>query len=90
MIPGERAIRVSRLLHRRIQVWAPGDGSPRAFWHRGPRKACTVLERWCESGAWWAGAGELEVFRVLTADGGVYELARDQGAGTWWLERSYD
>ncbi len=90
MIPGATVACVARLVHRRVWVWTVDDGVPRAFRYRGPKRACTVIERWCESGAWWTGEGEREVFRVLTADGGVYELARDRGTQTWWLERNYD
>ncbi len=53
-----------------------------------------ILDHWCEVGEWWDGDCPKEVFRVVTQDGGIFELSRevrDLGtAGEWRLYKIYD
>ena len=48
-----------------------------------------VLDYWEEIGCWWRGEAPREVFRVLTAEGGTFELHRLAGR-EWRLYREYD
>lgn len=40
-----------------------------------------VLDHWIEIGEWWDGDDPKEVFRVITDDGGIFELSREVEGG---------
>jgi len=47
------------------------------------------LDRWCESGDWWAGEGERVVYRVATQDGVVADLEHTT-QNQWSIYRVWD
>lgn len=67
------------------------DGVPRAFRYRGRCwRVAEVLERWRDTGRWWAGEGPKLFFRVLSAEGGLWEIYFDLLERRWHLYRVYD
>lgn len=67
------------------------DGLPQAFRYRGRYwRVAEVLERWRDTGRWWAREAPKLFFRVLTAGGGMWEIYLDLSDRTWHLYRVYD
>ena len=64
---------------------------PVAFCYRGKRFGIAqVSGRWCLSGHWWEGEGELRFYRVQTRQGPVADLCFHSNSGEWRLARFYD
>ncbi|HEY8552294.1 MAG TPA: DUF6504 family protein [Thermaerobacter sp.] len=78
------------LIGKPVPVETDDHGRPcRFFWRRWHRVTC-VLDEWREAGAWWDGEGERWVVRLLTEEGGVFELERGAGSSRWVLYKVYD
>jgi hypothetical protein len=66
------------------------------FVFRGEHVVEEILDRWKEAGSWWSQDSApdvcrvVEVVRVLTADGGVYELEHAVGSREWRMYRVWD
>lgn len=65
--------------------------SPAAFcWRQRVYHVSEVRECWRLGGDWWNGEGEKTYFRVVTQEGGVFEISYDHSTRTWSLERIED
>jgi hypothetical protein len=71
-----------------------GGAEPAAFvWNEKRYTVQQVEAIWKEAGPWWDGEGERTLFRVTArsaSQAGVYELCRDETAGTWMLTKMMD
>ena len=77
---------MSRLVDRSIRVGLSPEGEPRYL----EGEPLEILESWRESGRWWLGEPEREVFRVQGRRGGLYEITRPEGVREWRLVRIFD
>jgi hypothetical protein len=60
-------------------------------WRRSRYIVADVLDRWHEIGRWWEQEAELVVWRVMTRDQGVFELAMARKQPPEWrLMAIYD
>lgn len=67
------------------------NGVPRFFWRRGRRyRVLQVLERWRDTGCWWAGEAAKLFWRLETVGGGLWEVYWDTEQDRWYLYRIYD
>ncbi len=65
--------------------------APGSFRWRGRRRlVAEVLECWRDNGAWWRGEPPTLFLRVLTRDGGIWELCRKAAGGDWEVYKRYD
>lgn len=80
---------MTRIVGKEILVETQ-HGIPRAFLFRGQHVVMDVLDRWVETGDWWRGQADREMFRVLTRDGGVFELERSIDSDAWRLYKVWD
>lgn len=79
-----------RLVERPVTVTA-ASGCPQSFqWRRKSYVVSTVLEKWIDTGAWWEGEAEKVFYRLVTHDGGLYELYQERISGRWYLYKVYD
>lgn len=64
---------------------------PQAFlWQGRVHHVSAIQECWRTIGAWWDGEGEKTLFRVITENGGIFELSYDHMKHLWALERIED
>ncbi|MDQ0188890.1 hypothetical protein JI721_02580 [Alicyclobacillus cycloheptanicus] len=80
---------MTRIVRR--QVEAAAETSGKLLWFRDDqavRFVVDIIDTWSEMGAWWNGEGERHVQRVLTDDGGVFDV--ESADGQWWLYRVWD
>lgn len=81
---------MSKLIDRPLQVVEQAQGAPRAFRWKGRRIVVSeVIDAWEEAGCWWRGEAARRVYRVLVAEGTIYELHHQPSDG-WRLYRVYD
>ena len=82
----EEPIEVECRRGRVLVVRAPG----RRRGHGGERRVVETLARWREVGGWWSEeeARDRVVVRALLSDGGIVDLAREDGA--WSLVGTVD
>ena len=74
-----------------LQVCLNAGNSPISFIRQGKLyKIRQVFECWRLIGAWWDGQGERTFFRVLTDQGGIYELCFEHLKSEWKLSRVED
>lgn len=73
-----------------LRVRVDRQGRPVGFFWRHWQPIAQVLEQWSEVGEWWAGEVPWETYRVLTHQGGVFEICRRE-TGDWFicLRQSY-
>lgn len=72
---------MARRILQNITVETRGDGQPAEFVWRGRLyRVAGLIEHWKESGSWWDGEAERDVFRVVDASGRIFELHRTQNA----------
>ena len=83
-------VRAVGLVGRPVPVEVDERGYPRRFYWRRWHRVCEILDDWRETGAWWDGEAERIVVRVLTSEGGVFELERPVHEQAWWLYKVYD
>ncbi len=88
---------MARRILQNITVETRGDGQPAEFvWRDRLYRVAGLIEHWKESGSWWDGEPERDVFRVVDASGRIFELHRLQhallplesdpgGSGGWLL-----
>ncbi|NLN15781.1 MAG: hypothetical protein GX182_00500 [Firmicutes bacterium] len=80
-----------KVRQRQIEVLLDQQGEPASFSWPGQREVVAeIIDKWWEGGRWWAGEGEMIVYRLLTRRGGLYEIHFHSGEGTWWLDRVFD
>lgn len=80
---------MTRIVRRPVEAAVDTDGSLQ--WFRDGVMLHTivdVIDHWSEMGAWWRGEGAHQVQRVLSDDGGVFDVECAQGQ--WWLYRIWD
>ncbi|MEW6724475.1 MAG: DUF6504 family protein [Bacillota bacterium] len=80
---------MSRIIDRPVSVETDQRGLPREFRYRSRHLIREILDQWPETGEWWDGAAERQVYRVLSDKGGVFELER-AASGEWRLYKVYD
>ncbi|MCY0874737.1 MAG: hypothetical protein OWT28_00405 [Firmicutes bacterium] len=81
---------MSRLVKRLIHICAWRDEAPLRY-QDADGTLHTVeewIDRWSESGDWWAGEGERIIYRIATRDGVVADLERTQNQ--WFIYRVWD
>ena len=86
-------MKLMSLIDRPIRVGVDGENRPVAFVWRGHRRVVAeVLDEWRELGPWWDQDPPEErfVYRVMTEDGGVYEIDYRTPTRQWYLYRVYD
>ncbi len=70
----------------KIEVRPDKKGGPHMFiWRDRPHIITEVHEKWRETGHWWAGATERTLYRVQTADRGIYKIAYDHAHNSWQM-----
>lgn len=77
---------MSRLVNRPVRIRLSPEGRPLFLEGRPVR----ILEEWRESGRWWLGEAERQVFRLEGPEGGIYEVTRQEGERVWRLTRIFD
>ncbi|CAB3393433.1 conserved protein of unknown function [Kyrpidia spormannii] len=79
---------LSRLIDRPVAVRVK-KGLPDSFSFRGQsHQILEIIDQWEESGAWWKGEPSYRIYRVQTADLGVFDLKRYKEE--WRLYRIWD
>jgi hypothetical protein len=80
-----------RQINQVITVTLVQDRPATFTWRRSRYTVAEVLDRWDEIGRWWEQEAELVVWRVMTPDGGVFELAMKRTQPPEWrLMAIYD
>ena len=65
---------MARRILQNITVETRGDGQPAEFVWRGRLYTVAgLIEHWKESGSWWDGEPERDVFRVVDASGRIFD-----------------
>ncbi len=82
---------MTRIINRPVDVTVGPGGVPLSFRFGAVRHPVQeVLDCWREVGRWWEQEPERETYRVLTAEGGIYELTWEPVRRRWYLYKSYD
>lgn len=82
---------MTRLINRPADVTMGPGGVPVSFRLEGCRyKVREILDCWLETGRWWEQENEQKTYRVVTFEGGIYELSWDVRKKRWHLYKAYD
>ncbi len=80
---------VGRRVCERVEVaWDAEERSPRGFVRDGRfQRVAGVVQTWAVDRRWWEPTAHVSrrCWRVLTEQGGTYDLAFDRVSGTWLL-----
>ncbi|MCX5779780.1 MAG: hypothetical protein NTV45_02955 [Firmicutes bacterium] len=67
------------------------DRVPCCLWHQGQYwQVSDILDRWQDTGCWWAGESEKDFYRLILEDRSVREIFYDQTEMRWYLYKTYD
>jgi hypothetical protein len=76
-----------------IRMITGEDGRPRRFTRRDRHYAVQAIRRtWQVKTDWWEGGGMVwrQYFRIVTAEGIIFELYQDLLTEHWCIEKVYD
>lgn len=79
---------MSKIVDQPVLVVAEKEKPKRFFWFKRWVNISLVMDKWKEAGRWWEGDEEKVFFRVLSTEGGMYELY--VGKLRWNLYKVYD
>lgn len=82
---------MARIMNKPADVVTGPGGRPVAFrWSGGRYRVREVLDYWLEAGRWWEQESEKATWRVVTVEGGVFELTFEAVGKQWLLYKAYD
>jgi len=53
-------------------------------------EVAALLEKWQDTGCWWAGESEKAFYRLILEDQSVREIFYDLAEQQWYLYKTYD
>ncbi len=79
---------LSKIVDQPVLMVAERGAPKRFFWFKRWVNVEKVMDIWKEIGRWWEGDGERLCFRVLSSEGGMYEIYIRKKE--WSLYKVYD
>lgn len=79
---------LSKIVDQPVLVIAEQGKPKRFFWFKKWVNVKNIMDVWKEIGCWWEGDFEKLCFRVLSVDGGMYEVYAKEKE--WSLYKVYD
>ncbi|QUL98778.1 MAG: hypothetical protein IMF26_01475 [Candidatus Fermentithermobacillus carboniphilus] len=79
---------VTKIVDQPVLVVVEKGKPKRFFWVKRWVNVAGIIDKWNEVGRWWEDEKEKVFFRVLAAEGGIYEIYSDKKR--WNLYRVYD
>ena len=79
---------MSKIIDQPVLVLTEKDAPKRFFWFKRWVNISKILDAWRDVGRWWDGDQEKTFFRVVSSEGGIYEVYSEKGR--WNLYKVYD
>ena len=79
---------MSKIIDQPVLVLTDREVPKRFFWFKRWVNVSKVLDAWKVVGRWWDGDQEKTFFRVVSAEGSIYEVYSEKGR--WNLYKVYD
>jgi len=79
---------MAKTIDQPILVMVEKGNPKRFFWIKHWVNVWKIVDKWTDVGRWWDNEEEKSFFRVLSPEGGMYEIYSDKKR--WNLYRVYD
>lgn len=79
---------MSKIVDQPVLMVAEKEAPKRFFWFKRWVNVSKVIDKWREIGRWWEDDSEKLFFRVLSFEGGIYEVYTEKKH--WNLYKVYD
>lgn len=79
---------MSKIIDQPVLVITDRDVPKRFFWFKRWVKVSEIMDAWKEVGRWWEEDQEKTFFRVVSVEGGIYEVYSEKRR--WNLYKVYD
>lgn len=79
---------MSKIIDQPVLVVTDKEVPKRFFWFKRWVSVSKIMDAWKEIGRWWDNDQERAFFRVVSSDGGIYEIYSQRQR--WSLYKVYD